>query len=145
MDGINSLSTSALYALLFKDISSIREDFEHVIESRIKKIEPLIIIFEIGEYRKAVEKNVERRYEFLKPFMELFEAIKEVSNGRLDENWALSTLSLTVLENIVNMKLKQLGESISGDFSERASKIRRALIKREKLDERRASDLTRGL
>jgi len=146
-DFIPFSASSALYALLFKDISSIREDVERAIESRIKKIEPLIIIFEKGmdEYRKAVEKNVEQRYEFLKPFMELFEAIKEVSNGRLDENWALSTLSLTVLENIVNMKLKQLGESISGDFSERVSKIRRALIKREKWDERKASDLARRL
>lgn len=57
----------------------------------------------------------------------------------------MSTLVLAALENIVNMKLKELGESTTGDFKIRVSRLKEALVKKGNWDERKASDLARRL
>ena len=134
-------------AMLYRSLSRLREEINSLISEKLKRMELLLIISEHGlkDYKRIIEKEVKQKYESLEPIANLMGKLKTVSNNVLDENWALSTLVLAALENIVNIKLRELGESTSGDFKARVSRLKEALVKKSSWDEREASDLARRL
>ena len=134
-------------ALLYREVLGLKRGLATMIDEKLRKLEPLIAIFEYGldNYRKRIEAEVKYRYSPVEPILTLVEVLKNASNDTLDENWALSTLVLAAIENFVNMKLKELGESVSGDFKACASRLKEVLIKKGGWDEREASDLARRL
>jgi len=62
--------------------------------------------------------------------MTLISCLKMASDSTSDKGWALSTLALTALENIVNIKLKELEEDVRGRSQERASRLKEALVRK---------------
>lgn len=146
-DFIPTPSSSAVDAYLYRRLVNIEGKVKREIETVLSELKPLITIFKSGieAYKENVVREVEVKYHYLKPISEFITIARSVSNGNLDENWALSTLVLAALENIVNLKLKKLGESISGDFKTRIFRLKEALIKKSGWDEREASDLARRL
>lgn len=119
----------------------------NVLKNIEKKLKPLLIILESGidALYDHIEKDIKRKYEDLEPISMLINKAMEISNGNLDYNWALSTLSLSLMENIVNIKLKEFNIETSGEFSRRVEKLKRNLIEKERWDKREASDLARKL
>ena len=133
--------------MLYRDFLRFREEVVRLLNEKLKRIEPLMTIFKRGyeSYKKVLEEDIKRRYVVVEPIMGLIEVLGRVTSGRLDENWTLSTLVLAALENVVNIKLKELRESIGGKFPGRVSRLKEALIKKAKWNEREASDLARRL
>ena len=146
-DFIPAPSSNAVDAHLYRKLVNIEGKVKREIEAVLNELKPLITIFKSGieKYKESIIREVELKYQYLKPISEFITIARSVSNENLDENWALSTLVLATLENIVNLKLKELGESISGDFKTRVSRLKEALIKKSGWDEREASDLARRL
>ncbi len=159
-----NVTTVANVAFLYKSLLVLKNSLENIlqrvselveqirvkfkeIDAKFEEIEPLVTIFKHGleYYNEKLRKEVERQYAALKPIAKLIRYLKKVSKNRLDENWALSALVLVALENIVNLKLKELGEDVKGSFHERVSRLKDALINKLGWDEREASDLARRL
>lgn len=94
-----------------------------------------------GEISKIYELLV-KRWEHLE---ELISIASEVSDGNLNRNWAVSAISLSLMENIVNLKLKALGEVIKGEFSDRVSRLKDVLVEKEGWRREEVDELNRNL
>ena len=147
VDTIPVPSSHALLGVLYRRFKSVEEKIEQTIEAKLGEYERVFRAFKLGivAFQKTIEEEIEKRYEKLKPIVELIEQARKVSDGVLDENWALSALALSLVENLVNLKLKELGESTKGSFKEREERLKKALIEKMRWSEREASELARIL
>jgi len=111
--------------------------FNKIKEIEIEKLKPILNIFERGikEYEKEIYLRAKKDYEPIterfKDLNEIIEKTSKISKGNLDINWAKSALILTLLENLVKLKLKELGEQTGGDFRTLVSRLGNVLINKE--------------
>jgi len=96
-------------------ISSSSLDIGVTFADRFKQDLEKFIYSELTSMKLILEKlsNVEEFIEFSKNNIGPF----------IDENWAVAVLSSALLENVVNLKLEELGEEIKGNFDNRVSKL----------------------
>ncbi|MEM2272359.1 MAG: hypothetical protein QXR84_08425 [Candidatus Bathyarchaeia archaeon] len=145
-------SHNALISLMYRNIHHLQKGFPEAvealkkvenIENRLKVIEsnvkPIATLFE-----KGFKGFLENRYGMVMPIAELIKLTTNIS-GNLDQNWAISALALSLLENLINLKLEELGEKPEGDFKDRVKRLKESLVRKKGWKEEEASELARKL
>jgi len=141
---------NALISMLLCNISKLQNQLTETIENKLKSIEsdlkPILDLFRKGlqEFYKDVEEKVQNQYREVIPLMELIRTVTDVSEN-LNQNWAVSALALSLLENLINLKLVGLEEKPEGEFNKRVEKLKEALIRKEGWNRVDASELARRI
>lgn len=143
-------SHNALISLMYRNIHDLQKGFLEAVENRLKVVEsnikPFTTLFEKGfkKFYQDLEREIENRYRTLMPLAELIKLTTNVCEN-LDQNWAVSALVLSLLENLVNLKLIKLGEKPEGNFGDRVGRLKDSLVRKENWREKEASELSRKL
>jgi len=141
---------NALISMLLCNISKLQNQLTKTIENKLKGIEsdfkPIMDLFRKGlqEFYKDVEKKVQNQYREVIQLRELIRTVTGVSEN-LNQNWAVSALALSLLENLINLKLVELGEKPEGEFGKRVERLKETLIRKEGWNRVDASELARRI
>jgi hypothetical protein len=130
-DFIPAPSHNALISMLYRDIMlkeySIEKRLNKKIEDKLAKLElsirPLKNLFE-----KGLQEFMKNSYKHLMPLDELIKYAASLSKN-FDENWALASLSLILMENVVKLSQVKLGLEPKGSMSEQIKRLTREVEK----------------
>lgn len=87
----------------------------------------------IDAITQSMKERELRKYESVVNIAQVIELSGQL-NTNLDKNWALATICLTLIENLVKGKLVQLGEAPSKKFPDNASRFVKLLREKQGID-----------
>jgi hypothetical protein len=129
-DFIPAPSHNALISILYRDMAQKRYNVEERLSEIELSIRPLRTLFEKGfqELYRSMEENIKSSYKYLIPLDELIKYATSLSSN-FNENWALTSLSLILMENVIKLSQVKLGLEPKGNIKEQIKRVAREVEK----------------
>ncbi len=127
-DFVPAPSHNALISMLYRNMDNIEKQLTIRIEDRLNKaesyIKPLITLFQKGfeALYRDVEEKVKSNYEHLMPLTELIKLATDLSKN-FNQNWALASLSLVLMENVVKYAQTKLNLRPKGNMENQIKEL----------------------